>query len=480
MSVDAIRALYSKMDARHAVARRRLGRPLTLAEKVLFAHLVDAEGQDFERGRSYLNLNPDRVALQDATAQMAILQFMLAGKDDVAVPTTIHCDHLIRAHKGVDADMDTAMRENNEVYAFLASAGARYGMGFWKPGSGIIHQVVIENYAFPGGLMIGTDSHTPNAGGLGMLAIGVGGADAVDVMVGLPWELLCPKLIGVKLTGKLSGWTSAKDVILKVLDHLTVAGGTNAIVEYFGPGADAISCTGKATITNMGAELGATTSVFAYDDNMGTYLRATNRADIADLADAHRAALRADPEVYANPEKFYDQVLHIDLDALEPHLVGPFTPDLAHPISKMAENAKKGDYPLDLTYVLIGSCTNSSYEDMSRSADVARQAAAAGIPLKAGLMVTPGSDRIHETIQRDGQMATLNDAGAVVLANACGPCIGQWKRDDIKTGEATRSSRRSTGTSRRARTATRPRWRSSGHRSWSPRWRSPVGSTSTP
>jgi len=433
--IEAVRRLYASMDARHATARRRLGRPLTLAEKILWAHLADPEGQEFERGSSYLLLNPDRVALQDATAQMAILQFMLAGRDEVAVPTTIHCDHLIRAHKGAGTDLDTARRENDEVYAFLRSAGERYGMGFWKPGAGIIHQVVLENYAFPGALIIGTDSHTPNAGGLGVAAVGVGGADAVDVMVGMPWELLCPKVIGVRLTGRLNGWTSGKDVILKVLDLLTVKGGTNAIVEYFGPGAESISCTGKATITNMGAELGATTSIFAYDDAMGAYLRATDRAEVADLADAHRAALRADPEVYADPAAYYDQVVEIDLDTLEPHLVGPFTPDLARPISRMGADAAENDYPIELKYALIGSCTNSSYEDMSRAADLARQAREAGVQAKVPLMVTPGSDRIYETIKRDGQMAELEAVGATVLANACGPCIGQWRRDDVEKGQ---------------------------------------------
>ncbi|MBW1878123.1 MAG: aconitate hydratase, partial [Deltaproteobacteria bacterium] len=407
---------------------------LTLAEKILFAHLVDPENQKWERGKSYLMLRPDRVTLQDATAQMAILQFMLARRDEVAAPTTIHCDHLIRAHRGVSEDLDTALRENNEVYAFLRSAGERYGMGFWKPGAGIIHQVVIENYAFPGGMFIGTDSHTPNGGGLGMIAIGVGGADAVDVMVGQPWELLCPQLIGVRLTGSLGGWTASKDIILKVLDLLTVKGGTNAIVEYFGPGAESISCTGKATVTNMGAELGATTSLFAYDGQMGEYLRATERAGAADLADEHSAFLRADPEVYEEPERYYDRLVEIDLDQLEPHLVGPFTPDLAHPISRMADDAEREDYPLDLRYCLIGSCTNSSYEDMERAASVARQAAAANLKAKTGFMVTPGSDRIHETIKRDGQMEVLQSVGGVVLANACGPCIGQWRRDDIEKG----------------------------------------------
>ncbi len=433
--IAATQRLYANFEARHALARERLGRPLTLAEKVLWAHLVDPENQEWERGRSYLYLAPDRVALQDATAQMAILQFMLAGRDEVAVPTTIHCDHLIQAHKGADADLATANHENGEVYTFLRTAGQRYGMGFWKPGSGIIHQVVLENYAFPGGLMIGTDSHTPNAGGLGMVAIGVGGADAVDVMVGMPWELLCPRVIGVKLTGSLNGWTAGKDVILKVLDILTVEGGTNAIVEYFGPGADTLSCTAKATITNMGAELGATTSIFPYDENMARYLRITGRGNAADLADAHRAMLRADPEAYANPETYYDRVIEIDLDTLEPHVVGPFTPDLARPIGRLGEDARNNDYPIELTSTLIGSCTNSSYEDMSRAANLAAQAAKAGLKARVPLMVSPGSERIYETIKRDGQMAALESVGAVVLSNACGPCIGQWKRDDIVKGQ---------------------------------------------
>ena len=434
--IEAVRAVYASMEARHALARERLGRPLTLAEKILWTHLDKPEEQtEWERGKTYLHLRPDRVALQDATAQMALLQFMLAGRDEVAVPSTIHCDHLIRAWRGSDKDLDIAMQENNEVYAFLRTAGERYGLGFWKPGAGIIHQVVLENYAFPGGLMIGTDSHTPNAGGLGMVAIGVGGADAVDVMVGLPWELLCPKAIGVKLTGSLNGWTASKDIILKVCEILTVKGGTNAIVEYFGPGADSLSGTGKATITNMGAELGATTSLFAYDDNMGSYLRSTRRAEAADLADQYRSFLRADPEVYDNPEAYYDTVIEIDLNKLEPHLVGPFTPDLARPISDLKQDAHDNDYPTDIRYCLIGSCTNSSYEDMSRSAHIAKQAAARGLKAKVGLMVTPGSDQIFETIKRDGQMQALEEAGAVVLANACGPCIGQWKRDDISKGD---------------------------------------------
>jgi aconitate hydratase len=432
--VAAVNRLYSNFEVRHPYARQRLGRPLTLAEKILWGHLSDPASAEWERGRSYLYLNPDRVALQDATAQMAILQFMLANRDEVAVPTTIHCDHLIQAHRGAVSDLAVANTENAEVFEFLRTAGARYGMGFWKPGAGIIHQVVLENYAFPGGLMIGTDSHTPNAGGMGMAAIGVGGADAVDVMVGMPWELLCPRVIGVHLTGALSGWASPKDVILKVLDLLTVSGGTNAIVEYFGEGAESISATGKATITNMGAELGATTSIFAYDARIGRYLRHTERAEAAELADRFAAYLRSDPEVYADPGKFYDQVVEIDLDKLEPHVVGPFTPDLARPVSKLREDAIQHDYPVTLTSTLIGSCTNSSYEDMSRAAHIARQAAAAGLKAQVPLMVSPGSDRIFETIKRDGQMEALESAGAVVLANACGPCIGQWKRDDVAKG----------------------------------------------
>ncbi len=433
--IDSLKKLYATFDDRHAIARRRLGRPVTLAEKILFAHLVDPEGQEFERGKSYLQLNLDRVALQDATAQMALLQFMLAGRDQVAVPSTIHCDHLIRAYSGADADLDVAMRENNEVYDFLRSAGEKYGLGFWKPGAGIIHQIVLENYAAPGTMMIGTDSHTPNAGGLGMLAIGVGGADAVDVMVGMPWELLNPMMIGVKLTGSINGWTSPKDIILKVADILTVKGGTNAIVEYFGPGAASVSCTGKATVTNMGAEIGATTSVWNFDETLAAYLEATDRADFAELARQYATQLQSDPEVHAEPEKYYDRVIEIDLDTLEPHLVGPFTPDLAHPISRMGADAEESDYPLDIKYVLVGSCTNSSYEDMGRSASLAAQARDAGLSVKSKYMVTPGSDRVFETIARDGQLATLQSIGATVLANACGPCIGQWQREDIKKGD---------------------------------------------
>ncbi len=431
----AAQKLYATFPERHAIARRRMGRAITLAEKILFAHLADPEGAQFVRGKSFLDLNPDRVAMQDATAQMALLQFMLAGKETTAVPSTVHCDHLIRARKGAAEDMKVALEENFEVFEFLRTVSQRYGIGFWKPGAGIIHQVILENYALPGTLMIGTDSHTPNAGGLGMLAVGVGGADAVDAMVGLPWEVLCPKVIGVKLTGKLSGWTSPKDVILKLAGLLTVKGGTNAIVEYFGPGCDSLSATGKATICNMGAELGATCSVFPYDDRMGAYLRSTARADVADLCDAHRGFLRADPEVETSPEAYFDRVVHIDLDTLEPHLVGPHTPDLARPLSAMKDAIAKEGYPTTVSSALIGSCTNSSYEDIERAAHIARQAAAKGLKAKVPFMVSPGSDQIYATIQRDGQMAALEAIGGVVLANACGPCIGQWKRDDIQKGE---------------------------------------------
>ncbi|MBI4605604.1 MAG: aconitate hydratase [Planctomycetes bacterium] len=433
--IALIEKLYGTLETRAALGRRRLGRPLTLAEKILFAHLDDPEGQAFERQKSYLLLRPDRVAMQDATAQMAILQFMLAGRKTTAVPTTVHCDHLIRARLGASADMTDALRENDEVYEFLRTSAARYGMGFWKPGAGIIHQVVLESYAFPGGLMIGTDSHTPNAGGLGMLAVGVGGADAVDVMVGDPWEVQCPKLIGVRLTGSLNGWASPKDVILKVCGILTTKGGTNAILEYFGPGVRSISATGRATVTNMGAELGATTSVFPYDERTATYLRATRRGDAARLAEAHRAHLAPDPEVERSPERFFDQLVEIDLSRLEPHIVGPHTPDLARPIGQMAADVKAKGYQDSIRVALIGSCTNSSYEDIGRAARVAAQAARRGLRARSPLMVTPGSDQIFETIRRDGQMGELERIGAKVLANACGPCIGQWKRDDVKKGE---------------------------------------------
>ncbi len=432
---DLVRAVYERTRHNLAIVRERLGRPLTLAEKVLFGHLDDPKGQELAPGKAYLMLRPDRVAMQDATAQMALLQFMQAGRPEVAVPATVHCDHLIQARKGSLLDNQVAGTENKEVYDFLRSVSAKYGLGFWGPSSGIIHQVVLENYAFPGGLMIGTDSHTPNAGGLGMAAVGVGGADAVDVLAGFPWEVLQPNLVGVKLTGELSGWASPKDVILKLLGILTVKGGTNRIVEYFGPGVRSISCTGKATITNMGAELGATTSIFPFDPAMDRYLRATERSALADLAAKHADLLAADAEVEASPEKFFELVIEIDLSTLEPHIVGPHTPDLARPVSALKAEAAKEGWPTNVTAALIGSCTNSSYEDISRAADVAAQAAAAGVPMKAKLLVSPGSEQIFETIRRDGQMKVLEAAGATVLANACGPCIGQWKRDDVPKGE---------------------------------------------
>lgn len=435
IDVAAIERVYARAAATAEIGRRRLGRGLTLAEKILFNHLVDPENAAFERKKSFLDLNPDRVAMQDATAQMALLQFMVAGRKEVALPSTVHCDHLIRAYVGAEEDLEVANDENAEVYEFLRTVSAKHGLGFWKPGAGIIHQVVLENYAFPGGLMIGTDSHTVNAGGLGMVAVGVGGADAVDAMVGMPWEVLNPGVIGVKLTGKLNGWASAKDVILKVCEILTVKGGTNHIVEYFGPGTASISCTGKGTICNMGAEHGATTSTFPYDEKMGAYLRATGRAEIADLADKYAEHLRADDEVFENPESYYDRVIEIDLDTLEPHVVGPHTPDLARPISEMAAEADEKGYPRNLTAALIGSCTNSSYEDISRSAHIARQAAAKGVKAKVQYMITPGSDQVFETIKKNGQVADLEAIGGVVLANACGPCIGQWKRDDISKGD---------------------------------------------
>jgi aconitate hydratase len=432
---ELVESVYDTSRDRLEKIRGRLQRPLTLAEKVVFGHLADPEGEHLERGKAYIQLQPDRVAMQDATAQMAMLQFMLSGRDTTAVPSTAHCDHLILARSGAAEDVEAAIDMNREVYDFLQSASARYGVGFWKPGSGIIHQVVLENYAFPGGMMIGTDSHTPNAGGLGMIAVGVGGADAVDVMAGFNWEVLQPDVVGVRLTGSLQGWTSPKDVILKLLGILTVKGGTNRIIEYFGPGVASISATGKATITNMGAELGATTSMFPFDGRMKTYLDATNRARIATLAEANRDLIIADSEVEADPEEFYDLVVEIDLDSLEPHIVGPHTPDLARPVSQMAADVAANDYPDALTAGLIGSCTNSSYEDITRAADVASQALAQGAKVKSTLWVTPGSELIEATIERDGQMETLNALGATVLANACGPCIGQWKRDDIADGE---------------------------------------------
>ncbi|MCI4398011.1 MAG: aconitate hydratase [Acidobacteria bacterium] len=432
---EFVGSAYARIEKNLAIIRKRLNRPLTFAEKILLGHLDDAAKAELSPGKSYIYLRPDRVAMQDATAQMAILQFMQSGKPRVAVPTTVHCDHLIQAYKGAGFDLPIAESENREVYAFLSSAASKYGMGFWKPGSGIIHQVVLENYAFPGGMIIGTDSHTPNAGGLGMFASGVGGADAVDVMAGFPWEVLYPKLVGVKLVGKPSGWTSPKDVILKLLGILTVKGGTNRIIEYFGPGVEAISCTGKATITNMGAELGATTSMFPFDSRMADYLKGTRRGELAELAAKHADILRADPEVAAAPEKFYDQVIEIDLSKLEPHVVGPHTPDLARTLSELKAAVPKEGYPDNLTFALVGSCTNSSYEDMGRAAEVAREAASKGLKLAVPLMVSPGSEQVHQTIRRDGQMEALEKIGAIVLANACGPCIGQWKRDDIKPGE---------------------------------------------
>lgn len=434
--LDLIKKLYASMPGKLSQARKKFGRPLTLTEKILVAHLDHFEAQAWERGKAMLSLRPDRVAMQDATAQMAMLQFMQAGKKKVAVPSTIHCDHLIRAEVGSQKDLLRALDENREVYNFLASAAKKYGIGFWKPGAGIIHQVVLENYAFPGGLMIGTDSHTPNAGGLGMLAIGVGGADAGEVMAGLPWEVLHPKLIGVRLTGRLNGWTSPKDVILYICGLLTVKGGTNKILEYFGPGAEAISCTGKGTITNMGAELGATTSIFPFDQKMVDYLKLTDREEIAELALAHREHLVADPEVYQSPEKYFDEIIEIDLTRLEPHVVGPHTPDLARPISKLASEAKEKGYPVELKAALIGSCTNSSYEDISRAAHIAQQGLNAGLKARTAFLVTPGSERIYHTMKRDGFMETFEKMGATVLANACGPCIGQWKRADAVKGRA--------------------------------------------
>lgn len=434
--LDMIRAAYAQMPAKVDVARKLLGRPLTLAEKILYSHLSDQlPAQPYERGKSYVDFNPDRVAMQDATAQMALMQFMSAGRKKTAVPSTVHCDHLIQAKLGAEADLKTANDANKEVYDFLASVSNKYGIGFWKPGAGIIHQVVLENYAFPGGMMIGTDSHTPNAGGLGMVAIGVGGADAVDVMAGMPWELKWPKLIGVKLTGKLSGWTSAKDVILKVAGILTVKGGTGAIVEYFGPGANNISCTGKGTICNMGAEIGATTSLFGYDAKMEEYLRGTGRDAVADEANKIKAYLTADPEVYADPEKYFDQLIEIDLSTLEPHINGPFTPDLATPVSQFAEVAKEKGWPLKLEVGLIGSCTNSSYEDISRAASVARQALDKKLEVKSEYTVTPGSEMVRYTVERDGFLGVFEKIGGVVLANACGPCIGQWARHNAEKGE---------------------------------------------
>ncbi|MCK4754831.1 MAG: aconitate hydratase, partial [Calditrichia bacterium] len=432
---DMIKQIYANLKAKQDTARQLVGRPLTLTEKILFSHLDDNLDSSPERQGTYVYLNPDRVAMQDATAQMALLQFMSSGRIKVAVPSTVHCDHLIQAEVGAKDDLFRAVDENKEVYDFLASVSQKYGIGFWKPGAGIIHQVVLENYAFPGGLMIGTDSHTPNAGGLGMLAVGVGGADAVDVMAELSWELKWPGIIGVKLTGEMSGWTSSKDVILKLAGILSVKGGTGKIVEYFGPGTNSISCTGKGTICNMGAEIGATTSVFPFDDRMVTYLEATGRRDLAALCSQHESELTSDPEVFDNPEKYYDEVIEIDLSTLEPHVNGPFSPDRAWPISQLAAAAKENGYPDEVKVGLIGSCTNSSYEDIERSASIARFAVKNGIKAKSEFVVTPGSEQIRATIERDGQLEAFKKIGGMVLANACGPCIGQWKRHGVEPDE---------------------------------------------
>lgn len=427
--IDMLRSFYSNFPKRVDAAREQVGRPLTLAEKILYAHLYEeSDICPFRRGEDYVNFRPDRVAMQDATAQMALLQFMNAGKSKLAVPATVHCDHLIQANMGAKTDIATATQSNSEVYDFLKSVSDKYGIGFWKPGAGIIHQVVLENYAFPGGMMIGTDSHTPNAGGLGMIAIGVGGADAVDVMTGMEWELKMPKLIGVKLTGSLSGWASPKDVILKLAGILTVKGGTNAIIEYFGPGAASLSATGKATICNMGAEVGATTSLFPFDLNMATYLRATGRDDVAEWATAVSDYLEADMDVQAQPDSFYDRVIVINLSELEPHINGPFTPDAATPISEFATKVKENGWPRKMEVGLIGSCTNSSYQDLSRAASIARQAAEDKIPVAAPLIINPGSEQIRYTAERDGILGDFEQIGATIMANACGPCIGQWKR----------------------------------------------------
>lgn len=434
--LDLIQKNYKELGAKVEKAKKHLNRPLSLSEKILYAHLfTDQEVKDFKRGADYVDFAPDRVAMQDATAQMALLQLMNSGKSKTAVPSTVHCDHLIQASKNGLADLQDAVKINKEVYDFLESVSNKYGIGFWKPGAGIIHQVVLENYAFPGGMMIGTDSHTVNAGGLGMIAIGVGGADAVDVMAGMAWELKFPKLIGVKLTGKLSGWAAPKDIILKVAGILTVKGGTGAIIEYFGEGAKSLSCTGKGTICNMGAEVGATTSTFGYDESMERYLRATGRAAVADLANEVKEHLTADPEVYANPERYFDQLIEINLDELEPYVNGPFTPDRATPISKLAEEAKANGWPTKVDVGLIGSCTNSSYEDISRAASLAQQAVAKNLKTKAEFTITPGSELVRYTIERDGLIDTFNRIGASVFANACGPCIGQWSRPGAEKGE---------------------------------------------
>lgn len=433
---ELVSGVYKKLEENVSKYRKIINRPLTLTEKILAGHLEDIDtSKDFEPGKSYVFLKPDRVALQDVTGQMVILQFMQSGLKRVALPSTVHCDHLIQARVGSAEDTRLALDENSEVYKFLESASRKFGLGFWRPGAGIIHQVVLENYAFPGGLMIGTDSHTPNAGGLGMVAVGVGGLDAAEVMAGFPWELLYPKRIGINLKGELNGWTAPKDIILYVASKLTVSGGTNAILEYFGPGARTISCTGKATITNMGAEIGATCSIFPYDEKMEAYLRATGREKIADIANTHKDSLAADPDVEQHPEKYFDKIIEVDLSKLEPYIVGPHTPDLARPISQLAEDVKKNNYLDTISVALIGSCTNSSYEDMTRAANVAEQAKEKGLKVKIPLLVTPGSEQIRATIERDGQMETLQQVGATVLANACGPCIGQWQRPELKPGE---------------------------------------------
>ena len=435
MEIDStpqlVSRVYKKLQENIEKYRNVVGRPLTLTEKILSGHFENISDQSLDGGKEYVFLRPDRVALQDVTGQMVMLQFMQAGIKQTSLPTTVHCDHLIRAQVEGDTDMKVSLNENNEVFKFLQSAAGKYGCGFWKPGAGIIHQVVLENYAFPGGLMIGTDSHTPNAGGLGMIAIGVGGLDAAETMAGMPWELLYPKRIGVKLIGELTGWTSPKDIILKVTEELTVSGGTNSIIEYFGPGTKSISCTGKATITNMGAEVGATCSIFPYDERMETYLKYTNREKIAELANKNKDLLIADPEIEKSPEQYFDRIIEINLSTLEPHIVGPHTPDLARKISDLSKDVKSKNYVDPISVALIGSCTNSSYEDMSRAADLAEQAKLKGIKSKIPLLVTPGSEQIRGTIERDGQMNSLKEIGATVLANACGPCIGQWSRPEL-------------------------------------------------
>ena len=432
---EMVSSVYKKLKENSDKYRKVVGRPLTLAEKILSGHLEVVGEKNLDNEKNYVFLRPDRVALQDVTGQMVMLQFMQAGLKQSSLPTTVHCDHLIRAKVEGETDMKVSLDENSEVFKFLQSAAAKHGCGFWKPGAGIIHQVVLENYAFPGGLMIGTDSHTPNAGGLGMIAVGVGGLDAAETMAGMPWELLYPKRIGVKLTGHLNGWTAPKDIILKVAEELTVSGGTNSIIEYFGPGTESISCTGKATITNMGAEVGATCSIFPYDARMETYLKYTNREKLAEIANNNKELLVADPEVEQNPEKYFDKVIEINLSTLEPHIVGPHTPDLARKISDLANDVKSNDYVDSISVALIGSCTNSSYEDMSRAASLAEQAKAKGIKAKIPLLVTPGSEQIRGTIERDGQMDSLKDIGATVLANACGPCIGQWSRPELSNDD---------------------------------------------